>query len=156
MSAGEPLTGAWLEIAVVTDYGDTEEAETLLGATTEDVEIERDIEEIEWNEHSQPTTQRREGFETSGINFSMIVVDDMQNFQDAEVLDANGNFQRNVEHEAVYVHLYLRPSDTEPAQTYFAEEVQFVIEGVSFPMDSPGMGEMTGWINGNHGFQDSA
>lgn len=147
-----PLTGAWLEIAVVTDYDTASESETLLGFTTEDIEIERDPEEIEWSEHSNPNTQRREGFETATMTFNMIVVDDVSNFQDAEVIDANGAFQRNVTHEAVYIHLYERPSDTTPAQTYYAEEVQFVIQNVSFPMDGPGQGELEGWIGGNHGF----
>lgn len=155
MSAAEPLTGAWLEIAVVTDYGQAGESETLIGGTTEDVEIERDIDEQEWNEHMKPTTQRREGFETSGLSFEMIVTDQLQNFQDIGVIDSDGAFRRNVTHEAIYIHVYLRPSDTTPEQTYYAEDVQFILEGITFPMDSPATGEVTAWINGDHGFDQS-
>ena len=147
------LTGAFLEISVVEDYEESEEEEHIIGQTTEDVEIERDPEEIEWNEHGNPRTQRREGFESADLNVSMIVTDDRDNLETAEVLDEDGQVRRNVQHEAVYIHLYERPTDDEPATTYVCEDTQFVLENVNFPMDDPGIAEVIGWINGNHGFE---
>ena len=148
------LTGAFLEISVVEDYGD-EETVTTIGMTTEDVEIERDPEEIEWNEHGNPRTQRREGFESADMNFSMIVTDEQENLENAEVM-ADGEVQRNVIHEAVYIDLYERPGDMDEenghAARYVCEETQFVLENVNFPMDEPGIAEVTGWIHGSHGF----
>lgn len=147
------LTGAFLEMAVVTDYDTASETETLIGQTTEDVEIERDPSAIEWQEHSNPRTQRVEGHETADASFSMLVTDDQQNMTDAGVLDGNGRVQRNVVHEAVYFHLYERPSDTTPATTYELLDAQFVIENVAFPLEDPAMAETSVWINGEHGFK---
>lgn len=149
------LTGAFLEMAVVTDYDTASETETLIGQTTEDVEIERDPSAIEWQEHSNARTQRKEGFETADASFSMLVTDDQQNMKDAEVIGSDGRVQRNVTHEAVYFHLYERPSDTDPAATYEMLDGQFVIETITFPLEDPAMSEVAVWINGEHGFKQA-
>ena len=150
----EPLTGAFLDIAVVEDYGETEEEETLLDRTTEDVEIERDPEEIDWEEHNNPHMQRREGAETATMTFEMVVTDDQQNLVDAGIIDeTSGEALRNVIHEAVYIHIYLNENDEEPSATYFAEDVQFVYEQTNLPISDVGTVEVSGWIHGSHGYK---
>lgn len=152
------LQGAFLEIAVVTNYGDaTTEAETVLGQTTEDVEIERDTEDAEWQEHNDPNTKRRELHSANDLTFEAIVTDDQKNLIDAGILDATtGRVRRNVEHEAVYIHVYEHPTSDVPAATYEMLNVQFKFETMSLPLDGPGTVEITGWINGEHGFQRAA
>lgn len=150
------LTGAFLELAVVTDYDAAGESETIIGQTTEDVEIERDVSEIEWNEHGDPITKRREGFEAATATFSMLVTDDQQNMTDASVIGADGRPQRNIEHEAVYIHLYPNESASSPDATYELVDAQFVIETITFPLEEAAMAETAIWINGEHGYkQDS-
>lgn len=153
------LTGAYLEIAVVSiDDSGTEpvETETVLSQTTEDVEIERDTDDADWNEHNNPRTQRRELFASVDLTFEMILTDGLQNLQDAGVLDANGRVQRNVNHDRVDIHVYENPGDSTPAATYQCENTQFKYEVTNLPLDGPGTAEVTGWINGEHGWDITA
>lgn len=152
----ESLTGAFLDIAVVEGYDSTEEVEILLDRTTEDVEIERDPEEIDWGEHGDARMKRREGQEATDITFEMVVTDDQQNLIDAGILGEDGAIRRNVIHEAVRIHIYVNANDEEPAATYFAEEVQFVYETTNLPLDDVGTVEMTGWVHGDHGYERTA
>lgn len=152
----EALTGAFLDIAVVENPGGTDETETLLSRTTEDVEIERDPNELDWTEHGNPRTQRREGQETGTITFQLIVTDDQQNLIDAGILDDQGNILRNVIHPEIRVHVYRNENDTDPVATYFAEETQFVYETTTFPIEGVATVELSGWIHGNHGYSSAA
>jgi hypothetical protein len=149
----EALSGAYSEIAVVEDY-DGEETETILTQTTDDIEIERDTEDAEWNEHRNKQTQRRELFESADLSFSMIVTDDQENLQDAGLIDDDtGRIRSGTRHEAVYVHVYRDENDDDPAATYEMLDVQFKYENTNLPMDDIGTVEVTGWINGPHGYQ---
>lgn len=150
------LTGAFLEIAIVTDEGTTAETEVILSQTTEDVEIERDTDDADWNEHNNPRTQRRELFASVDLNFEMILTDSLQNLQDAGLLDANGRVQRNVQHELVRIYVYENPGDAAPAATYEMYDTQFKYEVTNLPLDGPGTAEVTGWINGDHGWDLTA
>lgn len=147
------LTGAFLEIAVVTDYDQAGESETLIGQTTDDVEIERDVSEIEYNIHGDPFTKRKEGFEAATATFSMIVTDTQQNMDDAEVIGADGRPLRNKEHEAVYIHAYPNAAASSPDATYEMLDAQFVMETINFPMEEAATAETAVWINGEHGFK---
>lgn len=151
------LQGAFLEIAVVTNYDAVEETETVLGQTTEDVELERDTEDAEWQEHNDPNTKRRELHSANDLTFECIVTDDQQNLIDAGILDATtGRVKQNVEHEAVYIHVYESPTDAEPTATYELLNTQFKFETMTLPLDGPGTVEITGWVNGGHGFKRAA
>lgn len=152
----EVLTGAFLEIAAVTDYDTASETETIIGQTTEDVETERDVSEIEWQEHGNARTQRREGFETATTSFSMLVTDDQQNMKDANVIDADGRTVRNQSHEAIYIHAYTNEAATDPAATYEILDAQMVIQNINWPLEEAAVAETEIWHNGEHGFKQSA
>lgn len=148
----ESLSGAYAEIAVVEGYGDTE-TETVIGQTTDDIEISRDTEDAEWNEHNNKQTQRKELFESADLTFSMIVTDDQQNLMDAGIISStDGRVQGGSQHSAVYIHIYAEDGDDTPAATYEALDVRFKFETATLPMDDIGTVETTGWINGPHGF----
>lgn len=150
------LTGAFVEIAVVENYGEAGEAETVIGQTTEDIETERDVSEIEWQEHNDPSTKRREGFETATTSFSMLVTDDQQNMKDANILNASGRVQRNIQHDAVYIHAYENETQTDPSATYEMLDAQFVIQNVNWPLEEAAVAETEIWVNGGHGFKQSS
>lgn len=153
----EALTGAFLDIIIVQGPDTTTPVETLLDRTTEDVEIERDPDEIDWQEHNNARTQRREGAETATMSFELVVTDDQQNLIDAGIMDpATGEAQRNVIHDQVLIEIYVAENAAEPAATYFANQVQFVYETTNLPIDDVGTVEVSGWIHGSHGYQQTA
>lgn len=146
------LTGAYAEIVIVTDYGVTGEAETILTKTTEDIEMDRDPEEIDWVEHGNPRTQRREGAEASTGSFAMIVTDDGQNLADAGMLDpTTGEILRNVIHDAVRVYLYENEADMNAgthADVWTFEEAQFVFQTLTVPIDDIATIDTEVWVHG--------
>lgn len=148
------LSGAYVDIAIVTGYDTVDEAETIIGQTTEDIEIERDTDTAEWQEHGNKQTQRTELFEAADMSFSMIITDDQQNLKDAGIVDATtGRIQTGVTHEAVYVKVFTDETATTPSAVYEMLDVQFNYETTSLPLDGIGMVEVTGWINGEHGYK---
>lgn len=151
----ETLTGAFLDIAVVSNPGTVDETETLLTRTTEDVEVERDPEEIDWAEHGNARMQRREGQETTTLTFEMVMTDTQQNLIDAGILNVDGSIRRNVIHDEVRVHVYLNEADMQAgtvASTWFGQDTQFVFETMTLPTDDVSTVEVAGWVHGPHGF----
>ena len=146
------LTGAFIEIYVVSDYGTTAEAETFLDKTMEDVEMERDPDEIDWIEHGNPNTQRREGQEATTGSLSMVTTDDGQNLRDAGMLDPNTDeVLRNVIHDAVRIYIYENHAEQEAGnhaavRTY--EDAQFVFMTETLPTDGVGEIETELWVHG--------
>lgn len=150
----QALSGAYVDIAIVSNYDQTDEAETIIGQTTEDIEVERDTETAEWNEHGTKQTQREELFETSDLTFSMIITDDQQNLMDAGIVDSStGRIQTGVQHEAVYLKVFADETASSPAAVYEMIDVQFNYQNTSLPLDGIGMVEVAGWINGAHGYK---
>lgn len=150
----QALSGAYVEVATVTNYDQTDESETVIGQTTEDIEISRDTENAEWQEHGNKQTQRAELFETADLTFSMIVTDDQQNLIDAGIVDqSTGRVQTGVSHEAVYVKIFQDETATTPAAVYEMLDTQFNYETTNLPLNGIGMVEVTGWINGDHGYK---
>lgn len=155
----ETLTGAFLDISIVEIAEDGTETETLLTRTTEDVEVERDPNEIDWGEHGNPRRQRREGQETTTMTFSMVLTDDQQNLQDAGIVNSEGQVRRNVIHDEVRVYVYLNEADMETdnvALEYYAQESQFVFETMTLPMEDVSVIETPVWVHGEHGFRQQA
>lgn len=146
-----PLTGAFVEIVVVTDYGQTGEAEVVLDHTTEDIELERDPEAIDWIEHGNPRTQRREGAEETTGTFSMVVTDQGQNLIDAGMLDeTTDEILRNVIHGAVRLYLYENQAELEAdnhADVWTFEEAQFVFQTLTVPIDDISTIETEMWVH---------
>lgn len=156
----QALSGAFVEVLVVENYGDdTTETETVLDQTTEDIEVERDPEEIDFNVHGNSRTQRIEGHETVTTSFEMIVTSDGGNLQDANMLDANGNIRRNVKHDAVRIKWYANEADMEAgnaARIWYGRSAQFVFETMNVPIDDISTIETSIWIDGDHGFESTA
>lgn len=149
------LTGAFLDIVVVENYGDaTNETETIIGQTTDDIEIERDTEDAEWQEHGNPRMQRKELAATQDVTFSMIVTEDRQNLKDAGMLTAAGDIRRNVVHEAVRLNIFADPEDATPQTVFEMVDTQFKLENIELPIDDVSMVEVTGWIGGEMSFLD--
>lgn len=150
----------FVEIVVVENYGDaTTETETVLDETTEDIEVERDPDELDYNVHGNPRTQRMEGHETTTTSFEMIVTDDGGNLQDAGMLGADGEILRNVRHEAVRIKFYKTEADMDadtPARVWYGEDAQFVFETLNVPIDDISTIETSIWVHGNHGFETTA
>lgn len=157
MSASQALSGAFVRVLVVDNYGDaTLETETLIDQTTEDIDVERDPEEIDFNVHGNARTQRIEGHETVSSSFEMIVTADGGNLQDANMLDANGNIRRNVMHDAVRIKWYHSEADMEAgnaARVWYGRDAQFVFETINIPQDGVSTVETAIWVNGDHGFE---
>lgn len=148
-----PLTGAFVEIVVVSEYGTASETETILSKTTEDIEIDRDPSEIDWVEHGNPRSQRREGAESSTGTFSMILTDDNQNLIDAGLLDSTtSEILRNVIHDAVRLYIYEDAADMDTADGHAAvwtyEEAQFVFTTQNVPIEDVATIETEMWVHG--------
>ena len=147
------LTGAFLDIVVVENLDDsTNETETIIGQTTDDIEVERDTEDAEWQEHNNDVMQRKELAASQDLSFSMIITDDRQNLQDAGLLDADGAIKKNVVHEAVRLNIFNDPSDAEPSTVFELRDTQFKYETTDLPIDGVGVVEVTGWVNGDMRF----
>lgn len=146
------LTGAFLDIVTVQNLGTTSETETIIGQTTDDIEVERDTEDAEWQEHNNEVMQRKELAASQDLSFSMIITDDRQNLQDAGLLDANGNIKRNVVHEAVRLNIFQDPSDAAPSTVFEMQDTQFKFETADLPIDGVSVVEVTGWVNGSMSF----
>lgn len=147
------LTGAFIDITVVENLGETDEQEFLINQTTDDIELERDSEDAEWQEHNVEVMQRMELATSIDLTFMMILTDDRENLETAGVINSEGRVMRNVVHEAVRVHVFAGPFDDEPSTTYQAEDTQFKIEGFEFPIDDVATVEIIGWVNGDQFFQ---
>lgn len=146
------LTGAFVEIVVVDNYGTVDETETILSKTTEDIEIDRDPEEIDWVEHGNPNTQRREGAESSTGSFELVLTDDNQNLIDTGMLDDTTNeVLRNVIHDAVRLYIYANNADMEAgteSAVWTYEEAQFVFLTQNIPIDDVATIETEMWVHG--------
>ena len=77
----EVQTGAFVEIMVVDEYGEAGEEEVKIDETFEDIEFDRSPDAIDWVQHGDPRTKRREGAEETTGSFSMLVTDDGQNLR---------------------------------------------------------------------------
>lgn len=162
MSTSTPLTGMFVEIRIVDDYGTTEEVETVLHRTTEDIETDRDPDEIDWVEHGNAKTQRREGAEATTTTFELITTAEGENLEDTGMLDPEtGKLLRNVIHEAVRIYIFENEADMDTddnaaVRTY--EDSQFVFMSEELPQDGVGTIETEMWVHGEtyFGMGDSA
>ncbi|GGL55161.1 hypothetical protein [Halocalculus aciditolerans] len=151
-SAGEApseLTGAFIEIAKVTDLGATGESETVVGNTTADVSISKDQTNSETNKHSQRRSVRTKTYNTLDIEVPALLVPGASQLETMGVVDSDGEEIYGDVWDACRIHIYDKEPATasSPAQTFEFENVEWDWSEISLPEDY-GEISFTGWVHG--------
>lgn len=146
MSAEElpdELTGAFLEIAKVTDLGQAGEAEEIAGSTTADVTLEPDQERAEANVHSQRRTKSKATYNMVEMEVPHLLTPGAEELETFGFVDAQGEEQYNTAWEACRIHIYDVPPDEagDPQLTVECEDVEW-------NLDSLELGEDFGTVTG--------
>lgn len=156
------LDGAKVEIAAVenpqNDPADTTDprSETLIGSTTDSIEIERNPNTAEWLEHNVGYEQRRELQESGEVSTVFLMTATLDNLLDANLVEENvdmGIYQatKNFRHDAMEYHVY-DPHEDVVQQTYRAYDAQPVLESTELDIEGVNNIEATLWLNGPHGY----
>lgn len=151
------LDGSRVEIAAVEEPDNEEErVETLIGATTDSIEIERDPEEASWQEHMNPYTQRREMQEEGEVTTVFLLTSTLDNLIDANLYEEDedrGLYRpaKNVQLDALEFHIY-DPHQDEVQQTYRCYGAQPVVESIEMDIQEPIDLDAAFWLQDDHGF----
>ena len=144
----DELTGAFLEIAEVTDLGEAEEEETIVGNTTTDVSIEYDQERAEGNKHSQRRQLSRPTYNSVTIEVPWLLTPGAEQMETFGIVDENGEEIIGDTWEACRIHVYDTDDFSEdPGQSFEFEQVEWEIEDFELGED---FGEITmqGFVHG--------
>ena len=133
----DELTGAFLEIAEVTDLGVAEETETVVGSTTADVTIENDQTRAEGNKHSQRRQLSKPTYNAVSLEVPSLLVPSGGSLEAFGVLDAQGEEQYGQTWEAARIHIY----DVPPDEATGDPQASFEFEDTEWELDSIEMGE---------------
>lgn len=147
MSAHDPLpdelTGAFLEIAKVTDLGAVGETEEIAGSTTADVTFEVDQTRAEGNKHSQRRSLSKPTYNTVTIEVPHMLTPGADELETFGFVDSEGEEVYNNGWEAARIHVY----DEEPGDSVDPSQ-SFEFEDVEWNMDSVELGEDFGTVTG--------
>jgi hypothetical protein len=108
----DALSGAFIEVALVTDLGETSESETIIGFTKGETTVSKETTDMEVSFHESQYTQRFRQHETLTVEFMTQWVKDMPQLQTIGLVDANGEPQTDSEQD---VRLYVYPEDPNDA-----------------------------------------
>lgn len=151
------LSGDRVEMWEVTSPDDdTNRTETYIGATTENIEIERSPNTADWPEHMNDFLQRRELQEEGEMTTTFLLTATMDNLVDAGVYEENvdlGIYEpaRNNRLDAVEFDVY-DPHEDVVQQTYRAYEAQPLVETIDMDIEGPITVETTFWLQAEHGW----
>lgn len=151
------LTGDRVEMYAVTDpLDDQARSETLIGATTDNIEIERSPNSADWAEHMNDFMQRRELQEEGEMTAVFLLTATLDNLVDANVYEEDADNEiyrprRNYRHDAVEFDVY-DPDEEVVQQTYRALDAQPVVETIDMDIEGPVVVECLFWLQGAHGW----
>jgi hypothetical protein len=133
------LQGKWTEVAIVENYGETDEAETLLDLTTGDIVIGGDENTIEADSHTDPITDRRVIGGAPFIEITSFEGEAESILEQVGIIDSSGEWQvsdRSLEAVRVKNHNQ-HPSDSSgPVRVYDGVSVEAEwSEDATFPED---------------------
>lgn len=114
----DALSGAFIEIALVTDLGEASESETIIGYTKGETTVSNEGTDMEVNFHESKWTQRFRQHESITLEFMTHFVTDMPQLQTMGLVDASGVPQGPTEQD---VRLYVYPES--PADASSADQV---------------------------------
>lgn len=155
----DELTGAFLEIAKVTDLGAAGETEEIAGSTTADVTFEPDQERAEANKHSQRRSLSKPTYNTVEMEVPHLLTPGATELETFGFVDSDGEEVYNTGWEACRIHIYdEEPADgVDPAQSFEFEDVEWNLDSVELGEDF-GTVTGTGYVHGPYrrGTTDSA
>ena len=114
----DALSGAFVEIALVTDLGDAGESETIIGYTKGETTVSREGTTMEVNFHESQYTQRFDQHESITLEFMTHFVADMPQLETMGMVDSNGEPLGDTEQD---IRLYVYPEA--PDQASSADQV---------------------------------
>lgn len=136
----DELTGAFIEVAEVTNLGATDESETIVGNTTADVEISKDQDTASANKHSQRRSVRKRTYNRIDITFPALLVPGVAQLETLNIVDTNGEEVYGTPWEAARIHIYDQEGDSSPTQSFEFEDVEPDWDSINLPED---MGEIS-------------
>jgi len=151
------LDGSRVEIYSVENPQDEEErSETLIGATTESIEIDNDPNTADWPEHMVSQIQRRELQGEAEASLVFLLTSTLDNLLAAQVYTENEEYEiyepsKNYRHDAIEFHIF-DPFEDVVQQVYRAYEAQPVVENNDLDIEGPVQIESAIWFQGPHGF----
>ena len=146
------LSGAFLEIAKVDDP-DGSPTVTVLGFTTDDVEIAVDEDEASAEGHSDRRRIRRRTYNEASVTVSRFIEETVETWNETGFIDTTdqGSVQFNASlrtWDACLVRVYEEAEDASPTVVNRLDEVEWHMpDGVTYPSDMATTG-MEGWIHG--------
>lgn len=108
----DALSGAFVEIALVTDLGDAGETESIVGYTTGETSVSKETTDMEVSFHESKYTQRFRQHESITIEFMTTFVKEMPQLETLGIVDSNGVPQTDTEQD---VRFYIYPEDPDAA-----------------------------------------
>jgi hypothetical protein len=114
----DALSGAFVEIALVTDLGQASESETIIGYTKGETTVSKETTDMEVNFHESEYTQRFRQHESITLEFTTHWIKDMPQLQTLGLVDSNGVPQTDSEQD---VRLYVYPEN--PVDAASADQV---------------------------------
>jgi hypothetical protein len=114
----DALSGAFIEVAIVTDLGQAGESESIVGYTKGETTVSKETTDMEVNFHESEYTQRFRQHEAITIEFMTQFVTDMPQLETLGIVDSNGDPQVSQEQD---VRLYIYAEN--PVDDTSAEQV---------------------------------
>lgn len=151
------LSGDRVEMwAVENPDNDTERTENYIGATTENIEIDRSPNTADWSEHMNEFIQRRELQEEGEMTTVFLLTATMDNLVDANVYEEDTDLgiykpRKNYRHDAIEFDIH-DPDVDSVQQTYRAYEAQPLVETIDMDIEGPITVETVFWLQSDHGW----
>jgi hypothetical protein len=114
----DALSGAFIEVALVTDLGDATESETIIGYTKGETTVSKETTDMEVNFHESEYTQRFRQHESITLEFMTHFIADMPQLQTMGLVDGSGVPQTDSEQD---MRLYIYPEN--PVDASSADQV---------------------------------
>lgn len=141
------LTGAFIEVAQVTNFGTVDEAETIVGSTTSDVSITNNQDRAETEKHSQRRRVSKPTYNDVELEVPWLLTPGAPQLEEFGIVDSNGEEQYAVAWEAARIHVYDQEGDSSPAQTFEFEDTEWDFSDLTLGSDFA-EGSVTGIVHG--------
>lgn len=147
------LSGAFLEIAKVTDPDGTSPTVVTLGFTTDDVVLSIDEDEASTEKHSDRRRLRRRTYNEAAITVTSLVEATLETLDETGIIDtaSDGALQFDSTSrtwDACLVRVFENESDASPTLVHRFDEVEWHLpDGITHPSDFSTAG-LEGWIHG--------
>ncbi|AUV81253.1 hypothetical protein C2R22_05910 [Salinigranum rubrum] len=110
----DALSGAFVEIALVTDLGQAGESESIIGFTKGETTVSNESTDMEVNFHESEWTQRNRQHKAITIEFMTQFVKDMPQLETIGIVDSDGVPQTDTEQD---LRFYIYPEAPNKAQS---------------------------------------